>query len=210
MTESAKRVNFAKVCVEVDLKSSLPHSFDLITSSGQLVIIDVKYPWRPAKFNSCGVFGHFECGQNKEIGHREIEIGQIGSTSMGNDMDIVETEVVVPGPSEIVEYGFLPSDLGDGMIDPDAVFLALKGISFQSLLFKLVLAAAVYHIWMERNSRIFGGRSRCAPEVLDGIDEYIRSRVSSWKVIPSSVENQSMCELWRRIFGPGIPRVFVE
>ncbi|XP_058222933.1 uncharacterized protein LOC131332653 [Rhododendron vialii] len=85
-----------------------------------------------------------------------------------------------------------------------------RGNSFQSLLFKLVFAAAVYHIWMERNSRIFGGRSRCAPEVLDSIDEYIRSHVYSWKVIPSSVENQSMCELWklpRRIFGPGIPRV---
>ncbi|KAI8550381.1 hypothetical protein RHMOL_Rhmol06G0101800 [Rhododendron molle] len=66
---------------------------------------------------------------------------------------------------------------------------------------------------MERNSRIFGGRSRCATEVLTGIDEYIRSRVYSWQVIPSSVENQRMCELWklpRRIFGPDIPRVFVQ
>ncbi|KAE9448369.1 hypothetical protein C3L33_19717, partial [Rhododendron williamsianum] len=73
MTESVKRVSFAKVCVEVDLKSSLPHSFDLITSSGQLVIIDVKYPWRPAICTSCGVFGHFECGQNKETGQRVSE-----------------------------------------------------------------------------------------------------------------------------------------
>ncbi|KAG5553090.1 hypothetical protein RHGRI_011078 [Rhododendron griersonianum] len=60
---------------------------------------------------------------------QEIEIGQNASTSMGNDMDIAETEVVVPGPSETAEYGFLPSDLGDGMTDPDAVFLALKSVA---------------------------------------------------------------------------------
>ncbi|KAI8546026.1 hypothetical protein RHMOL_Rhmol07G0083700 [Rhododendron molle] len=60
---------------------------------------------------------------------KEIEIGQNASSSMGNDMDTAETEVVVPGPSEIAEYGFLPSDLGDGMTDPDAVFLALKSVA---------------------------------------------------------------------------------
>ncbi|KAF7152803.1 hypothetical protein RHSIM_Rhsim01G0069100 [Rhododendron simsii] len=185
MTESAKRVSFAKVCVEVDLKSSLPHSFDLITSSGQLVIIDVKYPWRPTKCTSCGVFGHFECGQNKETGQRvseqmvgqgpsvpqnkvwvvktgkvdaitvssvshdsnvavpgvelpcinqfsilqEIEIGQTASACMGNDIDFAETDLVEPGPSGTEEYGFLPSDLGVGMTNPEAVFLALKTVA---------------------------------------------------------------------------------
>ncbi|KAI8541498.1 hypothetical protein RHMOL_Rhmol08G0065700 [Rhododendron molle] len=139
-----------------------------------------------AKCTSCGVSGHFDCGQNKETGQKvseqlvgkgpsvpqnkvwvvkagkddvpitipsvsqgptlvmpgvelpyinqfsilqEIEIGQNASSSMGNDMDTAETEVVVPGPSEIAEYGFLPSDLGDGMTDPNAVFLALKSVA---------------------------------------------------------------------------------
>lgn len=41
----------------------LPHSIDLITSSGRLVKINVKYPWRPLKCVSCKVFGHTECSQ---------------------------------------------------------------------------------------------------------------------------------------------------
>ncbi|KAG5541134.1 hypothetical protein RHGRI_021118 [Rhododendron griersonianum] len=63
MTEATSRISYARICVEVDVQSVLPHSIDLITSSGRLVKINVKYPWRPLKCVSCKVFGHTECSQ---------------------------------------------------------------------------------------------------------------------------------------------------
>ncbi|XP_058208349.1 uncharacterized protein LOC131321384 [Rhododendron vialii] len=43
MTEKAKRISFAKICVEVDVSFDLPHSIDLLTASRK--VIGVKYPW---------------------------------------------------------------------------------------------------------------------------------------------------------------------
>lgn len=63
MTETAKRISYAKICVEVDVTASLPHSVDLFTASGKMVTIAIKYPWRPVKCGSCKVFGHFDWSQ---------------------------------------------------------------------------------------------------------------------------------------------------
>ncbi|KAF7150685.1 hypothetical protein RHSIM_Rhsim02G0109600 [Rhododendron simsii] len=63
MVEATSRISYARICVEVDVQSILPHSIDLITSSGRLVKINVKYPWRPLKCVSCKVFGHTDCSQ---------------------------------------------------------------------------------------------------------------------------------------------------
>ncbi|KAI8560558.1 hypothetical protein RHMOL_Rhmol04G0267000 [Rhododendron molle] len=54
MTETAKRISYAKICVEVDINASLPHSVDLLMSTGRTVSIAVKYPWRPVKCGACG------------------------------------------------------------------------------------------------------------------------------------------------------------
>lgn len=68
-----------------------------------------------------------------------------------------------------------------------------RGKGFRTLLFKLVLAAGVYHIWMERNSRVFGGRPRSSDDVFSGINDNIRLRVCIWKLFPNSLENQRLC-----------------
>ncbi|KAE9445459.1 hypothetical protein C3L33_22645, partial [Rhododendron williamsianum] len=64
MTETAKRISYAKICVEVDVNASLPHSVDLLMSSGKLVSIAIKYPWRPVK---CGVMDSSVADTSDEV-----------------------------------------------------------------------------------------------------------------------------------------------
>lgn len=58
MTARCKRMSFAKVCVEINLESKLPNSFDLKCPNGDTVIVEVKYPWLPLKCMRCKIFGH--------------------------------------------------------------------------------------------------------------------------------------------------------
>lgn len=60
MTRKCKRMNYAKVCVEVNLESTLPTSFDLLCPNGDVEVVDVKYPWLPLKCMRCKAFGHSE------------------------------------------------------------------------------------------------------------------------------------------------------
>ncbi|KAI8556069.1 hypothetical protein RHMOL_Rhmol05G0223900 [Rhododendron molle] len=48
----------------VDVLSS--DKVDLLMSSGKMVSIAIKYPWRPVKCGACKVFSHFECSQREE------------------------------------------------------------------------------------------------------------------------------------------------
>ncbi|KAI8558879.1 hypothetical protein RHMOL_Rhmol04G0130400 [Rhododendron molle] len=48
-----------------------------------------------------------------------------------------------------------------------------RGESFKAFLLKLVLAAWVYYIWLEMNSRVYGGIHRGAAQVLTSIEDNI-------------------------------------
>lgn len=71
-----------------------------------------------------------------------------------------------------------------------------KGNSFRALVFKLSLAAGVYFIWLERNSRVFGGNPKNPDRILACIAENMRLRICTWRSIPKTVENQRLCDLW--------------
>ncbi|KAI8554240.1 hypothetical protein RHMOL_Rhmol05G0083100 [Rhododendron molle] len=58
VTAKCKRMNFAKVCVEVNLDSSFPESIDLYCPNGDTVLVNIKYPWLPFKCMGCRIFGH--------------------------------------------------------------------------------------------------------------------------------------------------------
>ncbi|KAF7129874.1 hypothetical protein RHSIM_Rhsim10G0146400 [Rhododendron simsii] len=45
MTESARRISYAKICVEVDVHSPLPHSIDLLTSTGNTQTLPQTKVW---------------------------------------------------------------------------------------------------------------------------------------------------------------------
>lgn len=82
-----------------------------------------------------------------------------------------------------------------------------RGKSFRSLLLKLALAAGVYHIWILRNSRVFGGSLGSSSAILSCSDENIRLRVCTLLQLPNSIENQRLCSQWNisnRVLGSAI------
>ena len=60
MTESCTRLSYANICVEIEVDSELPSSFDFRFANGDSVVIGVKYPWRPLRCGKCRAFGHDE------------------------------------------------------------------------------------------------------------------------------------------------------
>ncbi|KAI8550471.1 hypothetical protein RHMOL_Rhmol06G0109100 [Rhododendron molle] len=67
LTESGKRLSFAKICVEVDCSSPLPTSFDLKHANGDVVEIKIHYPWKPMVCSDCMVFGHGSSNCPKKV-----------------------------------------------------------------------------------------------------------------------------------------------
>lgn len=57
-TEKCERLNFGRICVEVNLDSSFPDSFELRFPNGDSVEVGIQYPWHPLKCMRCRVFGH--------------------------------------------------------------------------------------------------------------------------------------------------------
>lgn len=73
-------------------------------------------------------------------------------------------------------------------------------------MFKLCLAAAVYHIWREQNGRDFQrvcidsvGLARKIMEL-----EEVKACICSWRRMPNPAENQRLCLDW------GIPFLVLE
>ncbi|XP_058180014.1 uncharacterized protein LOC131298547 [Rhododendron vialii] len=78
------------------------------------------------------------------------------------------------------------------------------GKGFRNYIYKLSLAASVYFLWGERNSRIFQGSSKGIPEVVHAIFDAIRARLSSWTTVKFTAQNRGLCDDWlldSRIFG---------
>lgn len=56
LTEKCKRLNFAKICVEVDVSSELLTTVEVVNSRGESFDISIKYPWKPSNCSLCKVF----------------------------------------------------------------------------------------------------------------------------------------------------------
>ncbi|XP_058202838.1 uncharacterized protein LOC131317296 [Rhododendron vialii] len=59
LTESCQRLSYARLCVEVEVRSVLPEMVD-VEYCGLFATVGVKYPWRPVKCLECHLFGHSE------------------------------------------------------------------------------------------------------------------------------------------------------
>lgn len=62
LTESATRMSYARVCVEVSTQSKFPNSFTVISECNEEFEIHVEYEWIPKKCLACGIFGHGNLG----------------------------------------------------------------------------------------------------------------------------------------------------
>jgi hypothetical protein len=63
------------------------------------------------------------------------------------------------------------------------------GKSFINFSHKLGFAAIVYHVWQERNARIFGGMSRTPNLVLNQIECIIRDKLDLMRNVVPTNEN---------------------
>ncbi|KAF6139263.1 hypothetical protein GIB67_021473 [Kingdonia uniflora] len=57
-TEEKTRLNYARVCVEINYESELPYIVPFDVDDGEVAHIEAEYAWLPPKCLDCGVFGH--------------------------------------------------------------------------------------------------------------------------------------------------------
>ncbi|KAB5524654.1 hypothetical protein DKX38_022403 [Salix brachista] len=58
-TLQGSRLEYARVCIEIDATMPLVHRFQVASSLTESPItIDVSYEWKPSRCNSCKIFGH--------------------------------------------------------------------------------------------------------------------------------------------------------
>lgn len=66
VTDEATKMDFERVCVEVSLNSTFPHSFSVISEFGGSFDLKVEYGWIPKRCVACGVFEHSNYGCNNK------------------------------------------------------------------------------------------------------------------------------------------------
>lgn len=55
-----KRISFARICVKINVDSTLLDTVEVEYANGDSAIINVKYPWKRSRCSKCHVFGHSE------------------------------------------------------------------------------------------------------------------------------------------------------
>lgn len=98
--------------------------------------------------------------------------------------------------AEGLRKNLLSRSPGDWHFELAWVVQNCTGKGFKSTLYKLSLAATLYHIWLERNARIFRQQASTVGDLLTAIVAGVRSRVCSWDKSPNSSENLALCNNW--------------
>ncbi|XVF81982.1 hypothetical protein PTKIN_Ptkin16aG0006300 [Pterospermum kingtungense] len=60
ITANQERLEYAKVCVEIDVLKEIPSHIDVKMRNGSRVSVTVEVPWMPPKCIRCSIFGHNE------------------------------------------------------------------------------------------------------------------------------------------------------
>ncbi|KAJ8759633.1 hypothetical protein K2173_009280 [Erythroxylum novogranatense] len=58
VTASQTRLDYAKVCVEIDVVADIPKTIYVVLRDGTICSVWVAIPWMPLKCDACKVFGH--------------------------------------------------------------------------------------------------------------------------------------------------------
>ncbi|GAA0142249.1 hypothetical protein LIER_42709 [Lithospermum erythrorhizon] len=70
------------------------------------------------------------------------------------------------------------------------------GKSLKNKMMQLSFCYAIYHIWLERNGRAFGGKERIVENLVFTCITAIKNRVYSWKNFSYTKANWEMCIEW--------------
>ncbi|KAG5563563.1 hypothetical protein RHGRI_006110 [Rhododendron griersonianum] len=70
------------------------------------------------------------------------------------------------------------------------------GDGMHNCLYKLSLAATLYHLWRERNFRVFQNKKVDPGMVVQQIVSDLRCCMSAWKNVKRTLSNQRLCQWW--------------
>ncbi|KAE8732369.1 Cysteine desulfurase 1 [Hibiscus syriacus] len=126
VTASRERLEYAKVCVEVEARAVIPNVVNVVLQDDSLVKVRVHAPWMPKFCSQCKIFGHLAniCVEgvkapmkNKEVWRRKMNSNLPDLSDKGN-LDnyviVVENLSFAGSGSNFAEGGSLPSDLKVG------------------------------------------------------------------------------------------------
>ncbi|KAJ6397269.1 hypothetical protein OIU84_020271 [Salix udensis] len=85
-TLKGSRVEYARVCIEIEADMPLVHHFQVAsTLTEEPITIDVFYEWKPSRCDSCKVFGH-SCRPQKGKDIENVEVENQQPEVKGSDM----------------------------------------------------------------------------------------------------------------------------
>ncbi|KAJ6974534.1 hypothetical protein NC653_030589 [Populus alba x Populus x berolinensis] len=101
LTYSCTRLEYARLCVEVDASLPFVHSFEIDSPlSTTPITVTVDYEWKPSSCDKCKVFGH-SCSTQQP-------------TAMGKGKSHVTSEVPPPTHSDVLPTSIAPTILDKG------------------------------------------------------------------------------------------------
>lgn len=71
-----------------------------------------------------------------------------------------------------------------------------KKDSLSVFIIKIGFAASVYHIWLERNNRVHGGRPKDEERIIDSIKWEVKYRSQKLQKVENNLRNRNMCSRW--------------
>lgn len=136
MTEKGKRLNFAKICVEIHVDTHLLDVVEIEYANRASAFIHVKYPWKPSRCSECHIFGHTE--SSYKVQHPAA--GRPTTAVLASDMLPLGQAVSLPSEETIAQAmrnstGPLLNALGSPVLDsfPQASGLPFIGASLAKI-----------------------------------------------------------------------------
>ncbi|XVF84423.1 hypothetical protein PTKIN_Ptkin17bG0035800 [Pterospermum kingtungense] len=79
-TAERKRLEYAKVCAEMDMEKEVPRYIEAVRRNGKIAMIEIEVPWKPIRCEECKEFGP----AIKECPHKQLKaIKQIWKPKAG-------------------------------------------------------------------------------------------------------------------------------
>lgn len=129
MTESGKRLSYARICVEIDVDSCFTNPIWLKCANGTRVQIEVKIPWKPVKCQTCRVFGHTDHQCHKEDNvvipsrqNEQIWIAKRGDKEPEGNVGVSGQAPAILGPNLANKFAALDSSVLEPVLPDDAEF----------------------------------------------------------------------------------------
>ncbi|XP_038991297.1 uncharacterized protein LOC120114449 [Hibiscus syriacus] len=111
VTALRTRLQFAKVCVEIDVNDEIPKQVEVVLQNGQSTSVFIEIPWLPPRCRKCKVFGHND--KNCLVKHSVIpasnQVWKIKESSNANSSHGEVVLPLIPSTSDTSPKDFPPS-----------------------------------------------------------------------------------------------------